>query len=100
MAFFEEDQLTSVISLFIEHDEIQFRKFATVKKEQGKGYGSKLLHHVINQAMQMGVKRIWCSARQDKLSFYKKFGLEETNGVFDKGGIRYIVMEKRIDYSE
>lgn len=38
---FKENMLISVVSLFVDKDEAQFRKFATLKSEQGKGYGSR-----------------------------------------------------------
>ncbi|MFS0821851.1 GNAT family N-acetyltransferase [Bacillus sp. 1P02SD] len=95
--FFKEDKLISVISLFINHQEAQFRKFATLQHEQGKGYGSRLLEFVINEAMNQDLNRIWCNARQKKIDFYKKFGLQETNHRFTKGGKSYVIMEKIIE---
>lgn len=92
--FFKENILVSVISLFINNEEGQFRKFATLQQEQGKGYGSKLLDYVIKEAKDRGVKRIWCNARENKVNFYKKFGLEESNYRFTKGGKSYVIMEK------
>ncbi|RFB14741.1 GNAT family N-acetyltransferase [Bacillus sp. HNG] len=94
---FEEDKLISVISLFINHDEAQFRKFATLQHEQSKGYGSLLLDFVINEAKNQGLNRIWCNARENKMDFYKKFGLKETNHRFTKGGKYYVIMEKVIE---
>lgn len=91
---FKENILVSVISLFINNEEGQFRKFATLEQEQGKGYGSKLLDYVIKEAKDRGVKRIWCNARENKVNFYKKFGLEESNYRFTKGGKSYVIMEK------
>ncbi|MDR7080285.1 GNAT superfamily N-acetyltransferase [Neobacillus niacini] len=91
---FKENMLISVISLFINKEECQFRKFATLQREQGKGYGSMLLDYVIKEAMDCGVKRIWCNARKSKVDFYKKFGLQETNYSFMKGGKTYVIMEK------
>lgn len=91
---FKEDILISVISLFINNEEGQFRKFATVEQEQGKGYGSALLNYVLKEAKIYGVKRIWCNARKNKVNFYKKFGLQETNSSFIKEGKSYIIMEK------
>ena len=91
---FKENILVSVISLFINNEEGQFRKFATLQQEQGKGYGSKLLDNVIKEAKDRGVKRIWCNARENKVNFYKKFGLEESNYRFTKGGKSYVIMEK------
>ncbi|AZU61922.1 GNAT family N-acetyltransferase [Neobacillus mesonae] len=93
---FKEKMLISVISLFIANEEAQFRKFATLQKEQGKGYGSKLLEAVLEEAKIHGVKRIWCNARQNKVDFYKKFGLRETNSSFIKDGKSYVIMEKNL----
>ncbi|MBT2696624.1 GNAT family N-acetyltransferase [Bacillus sp. ISL-40] len=90
---FKENMLISVISLFINNEECQFRKFATLQLEQGKGHGSTLLDYVIKAAMDCGVKRIWCNARKNKMDFYKKFGLQETNYSFMKGGKSYVIME-------
>ncbi|MEK8129986.1 GNAT family N-acetyltransferase [Paenibacillus filicis] len=90
---FVEGRLVSAVSLFVEQDTAQFRKFATLEQEQGKGYGSKLLSHVMNEARAQGIGRIWCNARQSKAGFYAKFGLKETDQRFAKGGIEYVIME-------
>lgn len=92
---FDEERLVSVVSLFVDGEEAQFRKFATVQDMQGKGCGSRLLRHVLEAAGQAGVKRIFCNARVEKAEFYRKFGLRETGQTFNKGGKEYIVMEKR-----
>lgn len=94
---FEKDKLISVISLFITNNEAQFRKFATLQHEQDKGYGSRLLEHVIKEAKNRNLKRIWCNARKNKLDFYKKFGLQETDFTFTKGGKSYVIMEKLLE---
>lgn len=89
---FKEDILISIISLFINGEEAQFRKFATLQQEQGKGYGSTLLDYVLKEAKNRNLKRIWCNARQNKVDFYKKFGLQETSHRFIKGGKSYVIM--------
>ncbi|WP_420581361.1 GNAT family N-acetyltransferase [Reichenbachiella sp.] len=94
---FINGQLISVISLFIENQQAQFRKFATLNEHQGKGFGSQLLQHVFFLAEQQQFKRIWCNARTDKSSFYTKFGMKETDNTFKKGGIDYVIMEKTFD---
>ncbi|WP_025690847.1 GNAT family N-acetyltransferase [Paenibacillus zanthoxyli] len=92
---FEGEQLVSVVSLFIDGNEAQFRKFATRTEQQGRGYGSRLLQHVLYEAERAGVNRIFCNARSQKAAFYKKFGLVEMAGtLFTKGGKEYIIMEK------
>lgn len=90
----KDNKLISVVSLFINGEDAQFRKFATLEREQGKGYGSTLLNYVIDNARQFGVKRIWCNARTNKTDFYHKFGLTETDATFTRGGKAYVIMEK------
>ncbi|MEM7375324.1 MAG: GNAT family N-acetyltransferase [Bacteroidota bacterium] len=92
----ENDRLLSVISLFIHGEEAQFRKFATEKSEQGKGYGTRLLSHLMEEVSRKHLTRIWCNARADKTGFYRKFGMQETPTTFQKGGIAYRIMERRM----
>ncbi|NBI29479.1 GNAT family N-acetyltransferase [Chengkuizengella marina] len=94
---FKKGHLISVVSLFIENNTAQFRKFATLQSEQGKGYGSILLHHVIAQAKKMGITKIWCNARENKTNFYEKFELKNSKQMFQKSGINYIIMERGLN---
>jgi predicted GNAT family N-acyltransferase len=93
---FDQQQLVSVVSLFIQNGEAQFRKFATRPDRQGKGYGSRLLRFVLAEANRYQVRHIWCNARADKTSFYEKFGLEKTDKHFSKGGIEYVIMTRKV----
>ncbi len=89
-----EGKTVSIISLFIEGDRLQFRKFATRKDEQGKGYGTFLLNHVIELSKKRRINYIWCNAREEKTNFYEKFGLKVTKKKFIKSGKSYVIMEK------
>ena len=91
---FVNGELKSIVSLFVKDNKAQFRKFATNKCEQGKGYGTILLNQVMDIAAAEGVLAIWCNARLSKSSYYLKFGLKQTNTCFNKGGIQYVIMEK------
>lgn len=91
---FEKDRLISVISVFINSREAQFRKFATLTSEQGRGLGTQLLRHVLNELNSPAIHRIWCNAREDKAAFYERFGLAVTGQQFTKSGIGYVIMEK------
>ncbi len=91
---FVNDKLVSIVSAFISGEEAQFRKFATVKEEQGKGYGSKLLTYLMKELTTDRIERIWCNARVDKTGFYERFGMKKTDRSFSKGGIDYIIMER------
>jgi len=95
---YAKDQLTSVISLFEVNNVYQFRKFATLNSAQGKGYGTKLLEYVISYVKEMNGKKIWCNARVSVKSFYRKFGLVETNKYFIQDDIDFIIMELKIDH--
>ncbi|MBX4160470.1 GNAT family N-acetyltransferase [Priestia megaterium] len=90
---FEKGELKSVVSLFITGDEAQFRKFATLKEEQGKGYGSHLLKEVLFKVKNLGIRRVWCNARENKVPFYQAFKMKETTRIFTKSSTRYVVME-------
>lgn len=83
------DQVVSIISLFETPEGLQFRKFATLESEQGKGYGTYLLNHVIS--LYSGQK-IWCHARVEKQAFYEKFGLFSCSTPFEKSGKIYVHM--------
>ncbi|WP_242917620.1 GNAT family N-acetyltransferase [Pontibacter liquoris] len=93
---FAEGELVSVISLFITGETAQFRKFATHTTCQGKGYGTALLQHLVGQAAEQGVTKLWCNARAEKAGFYEQFGLQETPNRFVKGAVAYVVMEMEL----
>jgi GNAT superfamily N-acetyltransferase len=93
LALFADDELVSVMSLFIQGHELQFRKFATRSTYQGKGYGSQLLEYMIQYARAEKMHRIWCNARRSAAGFYSKFGFRETAEHFHKKQIEYVIME-------
>ncbi|MDW7690802.1 GNAT family N-acetyltransferase [Flammeovirgaceae bacterium SG7u.111] len=93
---FVENELVSVVSLFEKGEKLQFRKFATKVTFQGKGYGSQLLHYLIEQAKGKSEAVLFCNARKEKTAFYEKFGLACTSQTFQKGGIDYVIMERSI----
>ncbi|WP_074407720.1 MULTISPECIES: GNAT family N-acetyltransferase [Aquimarina] len=91
---FVNGEITSIISLFVERNEVQFRKFATLIEFQGLGYGTILLKNIIDLIKKEGIKKLWCNARIEKSKFYERFGLKPTDKKFKKGGIEYVIMEK------
>ena len=91
---FEEEKLISVISLFIENDTAQFRKFATEISEQNKGYGSILLAHIIEESNKNNIKNLWCNARITALGFYEKFGFKAISETWMGNEIEYVKMER------
>ncbi|MEE9408653.1 MAG: GNAT family N-acetyltransferase [Polaribacter sp.] len=93
---FVNGEASSIISLFIENSEAQFRKFATLIEFQRLGYGAILLKSIIDLIQKEGTRRLWCNARVEKSKFYERFNLKSTDEKFIKGGIEYVIMEKKI----
>lgn len=90
---FDNNTLISVVSTFISDGNMQFRKFATLNSEQGKGYGSLLLAHSIQFAKNEHCRRMWCNARCNASAFYAKFGFTETEQTFHQDGHDFVIME-------
>ncbi len=94
LGLFKQEDLVTVVSLFFKGDEVQFRKLATKVSEQGKGYGTLILEHIVLICKEKAVKKLWCNARVDKTGYYKKFGLKETENRYTKGGIDFVILER------
>ncbi|CAD5257372.1 MULTISPECIES: GNAT family N-acetyltransferase [unclassified Imperialibacter] len=94
---FVDDELVSIVSLFLKDGKAQFRKFATEVQHQGKGYGTILLNYLLKEIEGHRVSSVWCNARTEKAAYYERFGLHKTNATYMKGGIEFVVMEKTIN---
>lgn len=94
---FEKELLVSVISLFINGQEGQFRKFATDDYYQGKGYGTKLLNYLIGEAQKQNIKSLKCNARITAVAFYQRFGMKVASESIRKNGKDYVIMELVIE---
>lgn len=95
---YEKETLVSVISLFINGNEGQFRKFATDDYFQGRGYGTKLLNHLILEAKKMNLKSLKCNARMTAIEFYQRFGMKVASDIIRKNGKDYIIMELDLEH--
>jgi predicted GNAT family N-acyltransferase len=93
---FRDKELLSVVSLFIDQKSAQFRKFATISTEQNKGFGTSLLKHVIDFTINKNLILLWCNARVNKTTYYKKFGFKETNKTYRKKGIDFVIIEQEL----
>lgn len=92
----EENSLVGVVSLFIDGKRAQFRKLAVLENYQGKGYGGKLLEHLLEFCSERKITTVWCNARKDKIDFYTKYDFKKTKKEFVKGGRPYCILEKSI----
>lgn len=97
LGLLKKTELVCVVSLFITGNRAQFRKFATKTSEQGNGYGTLLLKHLMTVARDQKIETLWCNARVDKASFYERFGMTQTPKKFMRAGIHYVLMEKTFE---
>jgi len=96
LGLFHENKLISVVSMFRNGNEVQFRKFATLEEYQGKGFGSELLRYLMDLAVEEHSTLIWCNARKTASGFYTKFGFSETEKTYHKDGHDFVIMEKML----
>lgn len=88
------DELTVVISLFINDNKLQFRKLATKTNQQGKGYGKQMMAFILDLASAENLKIVWCNARLTAAPFYKQFGFEICGETWQQDGHTFVVMQK------
>lgn len=97
LGIFDEGNLASIVSLFIEGRDIQFRKLATRPEFQRKGYASKLIKYVLDYANEMEFNKVWANSRANIYSFYEELGFQKTANTFTKNGHDYVVIEYKIE---
>ncbi|WP_291909687.1 1-(5-phosphoribosyl)-5-[(5-phosphoribosylamino)methylideneamino]imidazole-4-carboxamide isomerase [Chitinophaga sp. CB10] len=90
---YEGTQLVTVVSLFIQGPEAQFRKLATHPACQGRGYGKAILAHITDFCRANGVKTLWCNARNTAVSFYEQLGYRTVGDYFTRQGIVFVKMQ-------
>jgi ribosomal protein S18 acetylase RimI-like enzyme len=93
---FYEDKLISVVSLFQQNTDFQFRKFAVAGYMQHQGVGNKMLDYITQFTVEQGGFRIWCNARLSAIGFYTKAGFRLIGESFLKNGFQYQIMEKTL----
>ncbi|WP_157522129.1 GNAT family N-acetyltransferase [Mucilaginibacter ginkgonis] len=93
---FHNGRLIAVVSLFMNGKDFQFRKFAVQHEAQGKDYGKQLLEFLVNFSTGEGAQRLWCNARESAIGFYSRFGFISKGETFERKGINYTVMEKKL----
>ncbi|RYE34160.1 MAG: GNAT family N-acetyltransferase [Sphingobacteriaceae bacterium] len=93
---FLAEELTVVVSVFVQNEAMQFRKLATKTDQQGKGYGRQMMQFIIELASAENLKTIWCNARLSAENFYKQFGFEVFGETWQQNGHDFVVMRKQI----
>lgn len=95
IGYYKNERPVSVVSIFLNNGELQFRKLATLEEFQKQGYASQLIRWIMDYARDMQFARVWCNARTGKTDYYRKFGFEPVGQPFERDGHEFIIMEKR-----
>lgn len=98
-----DNKLVCVASIYIESctgksalKSARLRKFATLVEFQGKGIGTNLIKHIIDELKKSAVQLFWCDARKSALSFYRKFAMQSAGQEFIKSGVVYQIMQLQL----
>ncbi len=94
--YFDEEELVSVASIYIDGDKARLRKFATLHAFQGRGIGTRLIEHILLELSQQGISYFWCDARASAVGFYARFGMKPFGEQFYKSGVAYYKMSLRL----
>ncbi|SEB35039.1 Predicted N-acyltransferase, GNAT family [Tenacibaculum sp. MAR_2009_124] len=63
-------------------DQYQLRGMATSEEVRGIGAGKILINTAIDLLKNKGIKQVWCNARKEATTFYKKLGFKVTGNLF------------------
>ncbi len=96
---FLNGDLISVASVFIDNNSARLRKFATLKKYQNRGYGTKMINYIVDELNESGIEIFWCDARVAAEEFYNRFGMSKKGEIFLKSDVEYIVMKRELKTS-
>ena len=96
---FVEGNLVGVATLmmsknsFFESNQYQLRGMATLPVVRGKGAGRKIIEFAIEVLKERGIEILWCNAREEATTFYKKLGFKVTGNLFmvEKVGPHYVM---------
>lgn len=91
-----DDLLVCVASIYITKNRARLRKFAILKEFQGKGIGTKLIHHILEKLKIEDIEYFWCDARKDAIGFYEKFEMKKIGDIFFKFEVSYYKMQVKI----
>lgn len=87
-----KDELVSVASVYCDGKSARLRKFATATVFQGRGIGTQMLTHILEELAKNDVEKFWCDARESAMEFYSRFNMVPEGDRFYKSDIPYFKM--------
>lgn len=86
---FDADVLIGVASFFPDDTKVRLRKMAITPAYQRHGIGKRLVLNSARHLRNLGLKTLWCDARQTAIGFYERLGFVIDPVVFDKSVLPY-----------
>jgi GNAT superfamily N-acetyltransferase len=78
-------------------DAWRVRGMATLPDHRGGGLGARLLDGLLEHARRSGGRSVWCTARIDAVSLYRRAGFEPEGAPFEIPGIgQHLVLRKSL----
>lgn len=75
----------------------KLERFAVVKEERRRGYGSQMVKHLMDAARDAGHEMLVLHAQSHLEDYYASFGFERVGGPFVEAGIRHVKMRRCVD---
>jgi GNAT superfamily N-acetyltransferase len=60
----------------------RLRQMATAPERQGEGIGTAVLNAALDHLVRIGVRLVWCHAREDAIGFYARNGFDGYGDIF------------------
>ncbi len=70
----------------------KLERFAVLEDDRGRGYGTRMVNHLIEAARKAGYETLVLHAQSHLEAYYSSFGFERIGEPFVEAGIRHIKM--------
>ncbi len=102
---FLENSLVGIASFYEENSDrvnlnqpCRLRGMAVLPKYQRQGIGEEMIQYGLSVLKDREIENLWCNARENAFSFYKRMGFEFYSDLFEIDGIGpHKVMVNKID---
>lgn len=78
-------------------DDGHIGRIAIIKEFRAKGFGSKIVLSLIDEATNKGYPRVYLGSQKHAIDFYTKLGFEPFGDEFMEAGIPHLSMEKYVN---
>ena len=96
VAGFIEGELLATALLVVEELEIKMQRVVVKEDFQNQLIGSQMMIYCENIAEKIGVKNIYCHARDSAINFYLINDYQKCGDYFDEDGIPHLKMIKKL----